>query len=95
MSGIPGSEGHRNDEDPWTTHWRWTAIGAGILIDNLDRMHSSGMDGGGLPTGKCKCGRPAPCLTAEAIGAYRAKRFEPCTCWRQSGGECPDALQED
>jgi hypothetical protein len=95
VSGIPGSEGHRNDEDPWTAHWRWTAIGAGILIDNLNEMHHNEMDGGGLPTGNCKCGLPAPCPTVEAIGAYRAKRFEPCTCWRQSGGECPDALQED
>lgn len=90
MSDVLGSVGYREGEDPWITHWRWAAVGAGILIGNLDEMHRNETDGGGLPTGKCKCGLPAPCPTAQAIGAYRAKQSEPCTCWRQFGDECPD-----
>lgn len=78
----------RDGEDPWVTHWRWTAVGKGVVLNDLRRMHHNETKGG-VPTGRCLCGLPTPCPTAERIGAYTATLWDPCNCRRHLGGPCP------
>lgn len=84
----PTFAGYRNGEDPWITHWRWAAVAKGIVLSDLQDMHRNETKGG-VPTGRCLCGLPAPCPTAERIGAYTATLRDPCGCRRAVGGACP------
>lgn len=85
----PTFGGFRPGEDPWTTHWRWTAVGNGSVLSDLREMHRRETKGG-APTGMCQCGLPAPCPTAERIGTYTATLHGPCGCLRGVGGSCPN-----
>ena len=84
------SGGYAPGENPWITHWRRVAVAEGVVIADLRRLHQREMRGG-MPTGRCLCGLPAPCPTAELIGAYTATLNDPCSCMRDSGGHCPAA----
>lgn len=83
---MPGS--NRDGEDPWVTHWRWTAVDKGIVLADLRDMHQRETKGG-VPTGRCLCGLSAPCPTAERIGAYTATLQDPCDCRLYLDGRCP------
>ncbi|ACU71838.1 hypothetical protein Caci_2929 [Catenulispora acidiphila DSM 44928] len=84
----PAFGGFRVGENPWITHWRWVAVGKGVVLDDLQKMHQNETRGG-VPTGKCLCGLPVPCSTAERIGVYAAGLRDPCDCRRGGGGACP------
>lgn len=84
----PTFAGFRAGEDPWVTHWRWIAVRNGIVISDLRAMHLNETKGG-LPTGRCRCGLPAPCPTAERLGAYTTTLNDPCDCMRDEGKSCP------
>lgn len=80
--------GYRDGEDPWLTHWRWTAITKGTLIEDLWKAHRRELKGG-VATGKCLCGLPAPCPTAELIAAHTAAATGPCQYARHTDQRCP------
>lgn len=81
-------------EDSWTTHWRYVAIAEGAVVSDLRELHQRQMKGG-TPTGLCQCGLPAPCATAETIGAYTATLDAPCRCSREAHGRCPGVVELD
>lgn len=87
-TGESANGGFRVGEDPWTTHWRWIAVANGVVLSDLRKMHQRETKGG-VPTGKCRCGLPAPCPTAECVGKHTAALAEPCGCLTGVGNACP------
>jgi hypothetical protein len=68
----------------WVGHWKYRAVAAGGRLTVVMRQHQRALDGGGLPSGLCTCGRAYPCETRKTLGVHRST-WQTCNC----GPKCP------